>query len=76
MIQPQSAGPVHLAVVYVLAWVGCFLGTYLGGAYLGEASTYWNSAGITDYPNKFYSNVSTGHPAGKGGLGLGWSGMA
>ncbi|KAL4436813.1 hypothetical protein ABPG75_003952 [Micractinium tetrahymenae] len=53
VIQPQAAGPAHLAVVYVLAWVGALLGTYLGGAYVGESYAHWDSTGA-EYPNQFY----------------------
>lgn len=73
VIQPQTAGPVHLAVVYLLAWVGAMLGTYLGGAYVGEAYTSWDSAGV-DYPNSFYWKARTRSRAGEGALGLVWEG--
>ncbi|KAL4432588.1 hypothetical protein ABPG77_000525 [Micractinium sp. CCAP 211/92] len=53
VIQPQTAGPAHLAAVYLLAWVGALLGTYLGGAYIGETYTSWDSTGA-DYQNQFY----------------------
>lgn len=62
---------MHLAVVYVLAWVGCFLGTYLGSCYVGEAYTHWDSAGV-EYPNTFYWKARTRHAAGQGTAVVVW----
>lgn len=73
VIQPQTAGPAHLAAVYLLAWVGALLGTYLGGAYIGETYTSWDSAGA-DYQNQFYWKARMCRPAGQGMLGLGRAG--
>ena len=56
MIQPQTVGGWHLALVYLLVWVGAFLGTYLGGAYMAEASTYFESYGL-DRPRTLYWKV-------------------
>lgn len=43
--------------MYVLVWVGTFLGTVLGGAYVGEAYTYFDTSGISVYPNTLYWKV-------------------
>ncbi|PSC74273.1 Superoxide-generating NADPH oxidase heavy chain subunit B [Micractinium conductrix] len=32
VVQPQAVGAWHLAAVYLLVWLGAFLGTYLGAA--------------------------------------------
>lgn len=53
VVQPQALGGWHLALVHLLVWGGAFLGTYLGGAYVAEAYTYLDSAGI-EYPNSLY----------------------
>lgn len=57
MVQPQAVGPLHLAAVYVLVWLGAYLGTYLGGAFVGESYTYFDTAGISPYPNTLYWKV-------------------
>jgi hypothetical protein len=56
VIQPQTVGGWHLALVYLLVWLGAFLGTYLGGAYMADASTYFESYGL-DKPRTLYWKV-------------------
>lgn len=60
VIQPQAVGAWQLAAVYALVWLGAYLGTYLGGAYVGETNTYLTSAGLPTYPDSMYWRVSGG----------------
>lgn len=59
VIQPQALGDLHLAVVVLLAFLGAWFGTVLGGAYVGETYTFYLSSGLP-IPNPMYWKASEG----------------
>jgi hypothetical protein len=82
VVQPQAVGFLHLSAVYLITWFAAFMGTVLGGVYVGESALYTDVPGVNK--NKDYLYVSRrgkgprrrGRAAGRGGglVGcLGWA---
>lgn len=53
-------------MVYVLAFLGAWLGTVLGGAYVGESYAHYLSASLP-MPNPMYWKASMGWGAHRAG---------
>lgn len=70
VIQPQALGDLHLAAVVVLAFLGAWFGTVLGGAYVGETYTFYLSSGLA-IPNPMYWKASEGW--GGHSMGTAWA---